>query len=251
MYFWMMFFSCSELEKSSVLEEEAFDIDEQTEESDNINDDSIPKRTLRCRLEEMNVVQESRGQQYSYQTSYEWVGNQMTFEGGVYTYNDYGYIVSMISSQQDWEQDIQNEYQCDIWCKLLSTTTHTTSSNTTTTYETIYEWVLNIQYTQEDHYYEYNDYGYVIEIYTQQNGVEQRIFYSYECDDWCRIVEIKTITESDESEEEVVDSYEWEGNTVYHIHGFDTYNEHGYLTDSYVETTSTITSTQYSYDCLP
>ena len=172
----------------------------------------------------------------------------MSFDGGMYIYNDHGYIVTMISTQQTWQQSIYNDYECDIWCKLLSTTTETSSSGTTTTYETLYDWQGNIQYTSDDHHYEYNDYGYVIKAYTQQNGMNQQVLYSYDCEDWCRLLTTRTIIGEDE---ELVEHYEWDGNRVSHSNGYDVYNKEGYVTESFLEAATTTTLTQYSYDCLP
>lgn len=240
---WLFIMACSESAQETgepdSIEEQGDDVEEPTD---------IPVRMLKCRLQEINVLQDSGGQQYSYQTSYTWSGNQMSFDGGMYIYNDHGYVLTMISSQQDWQQSIQNDYACDVWCQLLSTTTETTSSGTTSSYETIYEWDGNTQYTEDEHYYEYNDYGYLVEAYTQQNGVTQQVLYSYDCDDWCRLTTIRTI--SNETEE-VVEHYEWNGNTVSHSNGYDMYNEYGYITESFLEATTTSTLTQYSYDCNP
>lgn len=232
-------------DSGSAAEEEYTVIEEDTGNLD------IPVRTLTCRLQEMTVQQDSGENQYTYQTPYTWVGNQMTFDGGMYVYNNYGYIVAMTSEQQDWQQNISNVYDCDIWCRLLSVTTQTTSSQTTTSYETFYNWDGNIQYVESDNYYAYNNYGYIEETYLEQNGIATQVLYSYDCDDWCRILSITTRTISDETEDEIVESYDWNGNTVSHSSGYEIYNEYGYVTESFLEAMATITLTQYSYDCTP
>ena len=45
-----------------------------------------------------------------------------------------------------------------------------------------------------------------------------------------------TKTSSGEYQEEIVEVYEWDGNTAYHSSGYHVFNEYGYMLEVYQET---------------
>ena len=206
-------------------------------------------RSIRCRLQEMVVVQESDARSDVYTTSYSWIGNQMNFDGGYLEYNDYGYMVTTASLQQDWQQILTYSYDCDRWCKLLSVGTETISSGNATSYEELYTWDGNTQYLNDEDHHTYNEYGYIVESYTQRNGVETQIGYTYNCQDWCRLQSMVTTTTSEVDTQEIVEEYEWTDNMMNRSDGYDLFNEYGYVTETYTEGLSATTLTQFLYQC--
>ena len=183
------------------------------------------------------------GSTNTYTTAYTWNGNIQSFNGGSYTYNEYGYLVEAQQVQENWEQTTTYTYECDKWCQLLRISTGDVST------DLVYTWEGNTQYQGDSRYWVYNDFGYIIESYDAGVGYENMSSSTYECDEWCRqLTQTWTsIVNGAEDTETII--YEWNGNRQTWDDGYNEFNEYGYVTEAYTETASGTTLLQYTYEC--
>ena len=240
MLFFLLLSSCSEKQTENTATENIAETDETTS---NTQTTDVPKRDLKCRMMEMYMESVMNGGTNIYTTAYTWDGNVQSFNGGTYTYNDYGYIVEAQQVQENWQQTTTYTYDCDKWCKLLRMTTGDIST------DLVYTWEGNIQKQGDSRYWEYNDYGYVLESYDAGVGYENISSSTYECDEWCRQLTQTWTSIVNGVEDTHTIVYEWTGNRQTWDDGYNEFNVYGYLTETYSEIANGSTLLRISYEC--
>ncbi|MEC7985022.1 MAG: hypothetical protein VX278_07655 [Myxococcota bacterium] len=114
---------------------------------------------------------------------YTWDGNTQYQENSRYwEYNDYGYMTYMFDEGAGWENSASYEYDCDgTWCRLMSYTAVQVIEGERENTSIEYLWEGNRQ-SWDQGYYEYNDFGYPIEYFEENEYSRNWYRYTYDCE---------------------------------------------------------------------
>ena len=239
MFAFLFIISCANKDRLDI----SNDTTTENSESDSLDSLDIPVRQMLCKLMEMHVENNANGNTDMYTTTYTWDGNIQFFNGGSYTYNDYGYLTEAHYVQENWEQITSYTYDCDKWCKILRISTGNEVE------DLVYTWQGNTQYQGEENYWVYNDFGYLIESYNVGSSYETTSHSTYECDVWCKLMTQTWTTIMNEIEDSQTTEYHWDETLQTWDDGYVQYNAFGYVTESYTITGDGSNLQQYTYDC--
>jgi hypothetical protein len=124
-------------------------------------------------------------------------------------------------------------------CRLLSINSNTIAGGTTTRTELYYEYTDDGLEAMVTGSYEglvrFNEAGLIINSETTyESGLYQRTVNQYECDAWCKLIQSRSTTISDDYEAITESNYAWRGNNAVisgTYSGSAQYNAQGYLLD--------------------